>query len=114
MTGAIVLAVIILFIVSTFLSSVPVARHIRSIAGKPVRIEVWGQPLPGTVIESIVPLGAGVNLKVSGHPLKIAQPRRVTGSADRLAIAWARYVAWDKQRIPQPPGTTAPAVVFFF
>jgi len=113
-TTAILFAIILFLIVGTFLGAArPIGKEIATMIGKPVRIEAWGQPLPGTEIESVITIRVGINLKVSGHPLKIAQPKGMKRTADAIEIGYARYVQWDKKRIAQPPATTAPAVVFF-
>ncbi len=107
----IVAGIFVMFVVATFVSPAwPVGRAIAALKGKHVRIEVWGQPMTGTEIESALNLGVGVNVKVSGHPFKIAQPGDMTRTAGVIEIAYARYVQWDKKRVPHPPGTAAPAV----
>lgn len=112
MTIAILFAAVVLFIVATLIGPARrMGKEIATLIGKSVRIVVWGQELPATTIESVVTIGAGINMKAGGSQFKIAQPKGFSRSDGRIEIAYARYVQFDRKRLPHGTG---PAVVFFF
>ena len=93
---------------------------LRPLVGRTVRVEVWGEPLPGMGdglfdVESITGIGAGLHFRLagpddSGGMLKIAQPDAETLGDERIEIGKASYVQWARKRVARPAGTRAPAL----
>ena len=93
---------------------------LRPLLGRTVRVEVWGEPLPGPhdgsfAVETITGIGAGLYFRLagpddSGGILKIAQPDAETLADGRIEIGAASYVQWARKTLPRPAGTRAPAL----
>ncbi len=99
------------------------ASALGPLAGRVVRVSVWGAPIPDTsgalfVVERITGIGAGLHIQLARHDdddqggnLKIAQPGGETLADERIEIASAKYVEWARKKIPRPEGSSAPALV---
>ena len=97
------------------------ARTLHFLEQKVVRVEVWGQPLPGCAgpyrVDSIVPMGLGLWIylqPVEGGPrlkLKIAQPASLDVQQDHAEIGFAGYVQWASKRVRNSDGQRAPGKV---
>lgn len=93
---------------------------LRPLVGRSVRVEVWGEPLPGPHdglfdVESITGIGAGLYFRLagpddSGGILKIAQPDAETLADERIEIGAASYVQWARKTLARPADTRAPAL----
>jgi hypothetical protein len=98
----------------------PPARTLRSFAGHRVRVELWGSPPPASaprlVLESVNVLGAGLHVffTVPGAGavhLKVAQPAGLIVTSDQVIIESARYIQWQRERLPVVPAACALWVV---
>lgn len=98
------------------------ARALKPFVKKPVRLEIWGEPLPGTEggilqIDSVAPLGLGIWIylrPLSGGKklkLKIAQPTTLAIGSSGAEITFAGYVQWDSRRIKDLNNRRAPGTV---
>jgi hypothetical protein len=93
---------------------------LRPLVGRTVRVEVWGEPLPGPHgglydVESVTGIGAGLYFRLagpddSGGVLKIAQPDAEALADERIEIRAASYVQWARKTLARPAGTRAPAL----
>ena len=118
-------ALLFLFLSGTALSNAAqIARSLRPLVKEPVRVEVWGAPLPSSgetvyEIDSVTAFGAGLLIHLratSGGPrslLKVAQPRSVTLDRDRIEISEARYVSWAGTKLKPALDKRTPALVLF-
>jgi hypothetical protein len=120
--GLIVGALFITFAFGIFGKAGQYARALQPLAGKPVRVEIWGIPLPGSsdagfTVDSIAPLGFGLWIYLRATPggprikLKIAQPFKLTLKPSHAEISFAGYAQWDSQRVKSPEGRRAPGTV---
>ena len=121
-TGSLVLLFAAIFLVgSAFSIAGRTARSLQFFRGTDVRVVAWGLPLPASDgpfhVESIASLGVGLLIRLQAAPgakpilLKIAQPRDVLVSAERLTIGRAAYVQWSSRRLKRPTGGPVPALV---
>jgi hypothetical protein len=113
----IIVASACLLLVATSLSNAGrLSETLSSFRNRPVDILVWGEPLSGPTersqIESIRAIGAGLHLFVKrdngrlAH-LKIAQPRSTRITEKTAEIAAARYVQWERRKLPRTAGAAA-------
>src|SRR5206468_3930322 len=113
---------VLLFLGATAFSRAgQIAAALRPFVKKPVRVEVWGMPLPGSgetlfEIDSVSALGAGLLIHLraaSGGPrtlLKVAQPGSAAIDEGRIEIGEARYVSWAGRKIKPGAGRKTLAV----
>ncbi len=94
----------------------PVSQSLRSFAGQVVDVELWGHSptgdTPELVLESVNTLGAGLHVyfRLAGARtahLKVAQPAGITVAAHLVTIQSARYVQWQRTRLPLVEGALA-------
>jgi hypothetical protein len=97
-----------------------IAGQLPLLVGKPVRVEVWGQPLhPDTTlhVDSVRVLGAGLHIYLkspvdeSPHDLKIAQPRSPKIDDTHLEIGEAAYISWAGIKLKRDPAGQRPALL---
>lgn len=120
----------IFLVVSRFTVAGRTTRSLQVFRGAYVRVAAWGSPLPESdaaasmrgssgplYVESITSLGVGllIRLRVASAAtpvlLKIAQPRDVVVSADRLIIGRAAYVQWSGRRLKRTTDAPGPALI---
>ena len=96
------------------------ASQLPLLAGRSVRIEVWGQPLEGgtaLIVDSVRVLGAGLHIflrsptDTSSRDLKIAQPRLTQIADTRLEITEAAYVSWAGHKLTRDTSHQRPALL---
>ncbi|MDQ2979516.1 MAG: hypothetical protein M3R62_09855 [Acidobacteriota bacterium] len=114
---------IFLFLAGTVFSKASrIANSLRPFVQKPVRVEVWGLPLPASgealfEVDSIAAFGAGLLIHLratSGGPrslLKVAQPGSARLEDGRIEIGEAAYVSWAGTKLKPGVGGRVPAVV---
>ncbi len=93
---------------------------LRPLVGRTVRVEVWGEPLPGPPdglyhVESITGIGAGLYFRLagpddSGGILKIAQPDAEAFADERIEIRRGVVRPVGPQDAARPADTRAPAL----
>ena len=122
-TAAYVFVLASVFLVaSAFSIAGRAARDLQGFRGRRARVLARGLPLPGSegplFIESVASLGVGLLIRLQAEPgaprsilLKIAQPRDVLISPDRLTIDGAAYVQWGGRRIKRVDGDSSAALV---
>jgi hypothetical protein len=120
-TAAFVLLFLAAFLVgSAFSVAGRTARSLQFLRGGQVRVLAWGLPLPASdgpfYVESIASLGVGLLIRLQAAPgakrtlLKIAQPRDVVVSVERVTIGRAAYVQWSGRRLKRVTGDPLPAL----
>lgn len=121
-TAAFVLLFAAMFLIgSAFTTAGRTARALQRFRGAHVRIVAWGRPLPASdgpfYVESVSSLGVGllVRLQVAQGAtailLKVAQPRDVLVSGERLTIGRAAYVQWASRRVKRTNASPGPALL---
>jgi len=115
---AIVIAGLLLMLLAAPLSHAGrIRKSLRPFVGRSVRLEVWGSPIDPSpmTIDSVIAVGAGLHLyfRSNGHRthMKIAQPKTIAISGDRIEIPQAKYVQSAGRALPK---RDAPAVVLYF
>lgn len=115
--------VIFFFLAGTgFSKANQIAISLRPFVKKPIRVEVWGMPLPASgeailEVDSVKAFGAALLIHLratSGGPrtlLKVAQPKSSRLEEGRIEIGEAAYVSWAGTKLKPAVGTNMPALV---
>jgi hypothetical protein len=109
---------------SAFSTAARIASSLLTIVNKPVRVAVWGLPLPGCgdavfEIDSISAFGAGLLIYLRPGAgarrslLKVAQPTSARLQEGEIEIGDAAYVSWAGTKLKPAVGKHAPALVLF-
>lgn len=89
------------------------AGQISHLAGKTVKVKVWGSDLPGDTgsgfrLDKVRAIGPGLHLYLRPLPdgtsthLKIAQPRGAVVGESGVEIVEAKYIQWAGSKIKKP------------